>query len=237
MPKYNIIISCDPGVTGGLTILEGNKQPQIYEIPLIKIVVNKKEKKIYDLNGIAEILELYRDKNVLFVQEKVSALPNQGVTSSFNFGFSSGATLGVAAGLGFDRCEVRPQKWKKYFPALKTQLFNDLKEESKKERALGKPAKDNLKKLKSLRKTLKDKTLKKANREEIDKVKEEIALNDKEVIKINAKAKTEAKKASREFASKLYPKLAHRFKRVKDDGLAESLLIAIFGEKTQNELV
>ena len=94
-----------------------------------------------------------------------------------------------------------------------------------------------LKRLKALQKTLKDKALKKANKKEIDKVKAEVALNASGVTKINAKAKSEAKKASRALASELYPKLAHRFKRVKDDGLAESLLIALYGRKNQNELV
>lgn len=237
MSKYKIIISNDPGLSGGITILDGEKEPQIHEMPVEEVVINKKKKKIYDLDAIAVILEPYRGKNVLYVQELVSAMPGNGNVSMFGFGRSSGATLGIAAGIGFDRYEVRPQKWKKHFPELSTQLFKDLKEEAKKERAIGKPTKDKLKELKSLRKTIKDKDLKKANKEEIDKVKEEIALNDKKVVKINAKAKTEAKKASRELASELYPKLADRFKRVKDDGLAESLLIAIFGKKTQNELV
>ena len=234
---YDIIISCDPGLTGGLTILDGKKQPQIHEMPLTQVVVNKKQKNVYDLDEIAAILEPYRGKNVIYVQEQVSAMPGNGNVSMFGFGFSAGSTLGIAAGVGFDRYEVRPQKWKKNFPKLVTQTFLDFKELAKLERALGKPAKDKLTKLKSLRKTLKDKALKKANKEEIDIIKENIAVTDKEVAKINAKAKGEAKRASRVLASELYPKLAHRFKRVKDDGLAESLLIAIFGKETQSELV
>jgi len=209
MPKYNIVISCDPGNTGGISVLEGKKQPQIYKIPLLEIVVNKKKKKIYDLDGISEILEPYRGKNVLFVQEKVSAMPGNGNVSMFNFGFSAGATLGVAAGLRFDRCEVRPQTWKKHFPELNTSSIQDLKEEAKKLRVLAK--------------TIKDKDEKKANKKELEK--------------ISRRVKTEAKDASREIASERYPKLAHLFVKKNSDGLAESLLIAIFGKNKQDELV
>ena len=234
---YDIIISVDPGLTGGLTILDGKKQPRIYEMPLEAIVVNKIKKNIYDLDAISAILEPYRGKNVLYVQEKVTAMKTNGVTSMFNFGFSAGSTLGIAAAMGFDRYEVRPQLWKKSFPELKTQAFNDLKAEAKNLRDLDKPVKIEIKRLTALQKTIKDKDLKKANKKEIDKLKKTIAQTDATVKKINARAKTEAKKASRELASKIQPDLAHRFKRVKDDGLAESLLIAIFGKKTQNELV
>ncbi len=235
--KYKVVIGLDPGLTGGLTILDGKKKPQIYEMPLESIVVNKTKKNIYDLDAISVILEPYRGKNVLFVQEKVTAMKTNGVTSMFNFGFSAGSTLGIASAMGFDRYEARPQLWKKSFPELKTQAFNDLKAEAKKLRDLDKPAKDEVKRLTALRKTIKDKDLKKANKKEIDKLKKAIALTDATVKKINARAKTEAKKASRELASKIQPDLAHRFKRVKDDGLAESLLIAIFGKETQDELI
>lgn len=235
--KYKVVIGLDPGLTGGLTILDGKKQPQIYEMPLESIVVNKTKKNIYDLDAISAILEPYRGKNVLFVQEKVTARKTNGVTSMFNFGFSAGSTLGIASAMGFDRYEARPQLWKKSFPELKTQAFNDLKAEAKKLRDLDKPVKAELKRLKELRKTIKDKDLKKTNKKEIDRLKKEVALVDAEVEKINAKAKTEAKKASRAVASQLQPDLAHRFKRVKDDGLAESMLIAIFGKEIQSELV
>lgn len=209
MEKYNVIISVDPGLTGGIAIIEGKNDPVVHKIPVEQIVVNKKNKKIYDLDGISEILEPYSGKNVLFVQESVSAMPNQGVTSSFNFGFSAGATLGIAAGKGFDRYEVRPQAWKKHFPELNTQTIQNLKEDAKKLRVEAK--------------TIKDKDLKKANKKELDRISRQV--------------KTHAKTASRELASEKYPTLAHLFEKKNSDGLAESLLIAIFGKDTQGELV
>jgi len=206
--KYEVVISCDPGVTGAITILDGGKQPEIHKMPLTKIIVNKKEKKVYDLDAIEAILEPYRGKDVLYVQEKVSAMPGNGNVSMFNFGFSAGSTLGIAAGKGFDRYEVRPMGWKKHFPELNTQSIQDLKEEAKILRAEAK--------------TIKDKDLKKANKKELDRIARQV--------------KTEAKTASREVASNKYPELAHLFEKKNADGLAESLLIAIFGKETQKDL-
>jgi crossover junction endodeoxyribonuclease RuvC len=44
--------------------------------------------------------------------EKVGAMPKQGVTSMFNFGFSTGALHGIVATLGIPRYLVTPTKWK-----------------------------------------------------------------------------------------------------------------------------
>ena len=83
--------------------------------------------------------------------------------------------------------------------------------------------KEDAKKLRIEAKTIKDKDLKKANKKELDR--------------ISRRVKSEAKTASRELASEKYPVLAHLFEKKNSDGLAESLLIAIFGRDTQNELV
>lgn len=209
MAEKLIVIAVDPGVSGGIAILDGCKQPKIYKIPLEQIIVNKKKKNIYDLDGISKILEEYRGRSVLFVQELVSAMPGNGNVSMFNFGWSAGATLGIAAALGFQRYEVRPAEWKKNFPELTIPLIVQLKED--------------VKKLRLEAKTLKDKEEKKANKKEIDR--------------INRQVKTEAKNASRHIASIKYPKLAHLFKNKNTDGLAEALLIALFGKEKVNELV
>ena len=54
------------------------------------------------------------------------------------------------------------------------------------------------------------------------------ALPKKEQDKLKRLKKAEAKTKARELASKLYPSLSDRFKKVKDDGPAESLLMALY---------
>jgi len=208
---YNIIISCDPGVTGGISILDGKKIPIVYKMPVRDVIVNKKKKKEYDLDVILSILEPYRSKlkKVLYIQEKVQSMPGEGSVSSFKFGKSSGMTIGLAIGLNFTVVEVSPQKWKKEFPELITASIIKNKTE--------------IKQLRLKSKTLKDKEQKKQNKKSIEKLGRQI--------------KTEAKTAARELVSKKYPKLIDKFKKKNTDGMAESLLIAIYGRKNQNELV
>ena len=48
---------------------------------------------------------------------------------------------------------------------------------------------------------------------------------------VKAAKKTEA----REIAARLFPEMAHEFKRVKDDGVAEAALIALYGANLLKE--
>lgn len=207
--QFDVIVGIDPGVSGGISIVYKNGVIDVNRIPVRKITVNKKDKKVYDLSEIRKILEPHQNKKVLFIQERVSAMPGNGNVSMFGFGKSAGSTIGMAVGLGFKVIEVGSATWKKHYPQLVTDGIRDKKESIKKIRALGK--------------TLKDKKAKKANKKEIDK--------------INRQVKTIAKKEARKLASLLYPNSADEFKKENSDGIAESLLIALFGRDKQNELV
>ena len=211
--KYTIICALDPGVSGGITILDGDKEPKLYRIPVENIVVNKKSKKEYDLKGVVGILEPYRGKNVLYVQERVGVMPGQGGVSNFNFGKSAGSTFGIATALGFDTVVVSPSTWKKIFPEL-----NDGTEDFRQE----------IKDLKKIQKTITGKTKK-----DIEQKKE----NKKLIEKLGRKVKSIAKTNARMLVSKLYPSLVDNFKQVNEDGVAESLLMALYGKEKQDELV
>lgn len=204
-----IVISCDPGVSGAFSILEDNKTPQIHRIPIKKITVNKKEKKVYDLPSIVSLLNPYYKKDVLFVQEQVSVMPGEGGVSAFGFGKSAGTTLGIATALEFKVVEVRPATWKKFFPELESQEIVKLREEQKS--------------FKEAAKTIKGNKEKKENKKIIDKIGRQI--------------KSGAKSGARELVSRLFPQLADDLKQINADGLAESLLIAIYGREHYNELV
>lgn len=231
MSEYDLILAVDPGVTGALTVLDGKKQPKIYKMPLLKIIVNKKPKNIYDIVAIADILRPYQGRNVLFVQEFVGAMKSNGGVSMFGFGKSAGYTLGMAAALGFKFVEVRPQKWKKQFPELITQGILDKKAEIKELRA---SLKKEVEKLELFGKTLKDKKLKKVNKEQIKTIEKE---NKKQIDRLGRQIKAEAKTNARNLAMKLYPSMADKFVKKNTDGLAESVLIGLYGRKNQNELV
>lgn len=207
--QYDVVIGLDPGVSGGISMVFKNGKVNVYKIPVIAKKVNKKNKKVYDLDAIAQLFAPYADKQVLYVQERVSSHPGEGSVSAFSFGKSSGLTIGMATAFGFEVVEVSSVSWKKHFPKLDTNSII-LK-------------KADIKKLRADSKTIKDKAQKKANKREIDK--------------LNRQIKTEAKDAARNLAAKLYPDIAPCLVHKNTDGVAESLLIALFGRDKQDELV
>jgi predicted RNase H-like nuclease (RuvC/YqgF family) len=207
--KFDMVVGLDPGVTGGITVVYKNGKVNIHRIPVETVVVNKKTKKKYDLKSVVDLLEPLRGKKVLFVQERVSSMPGEGSVSAFSFGMSAGSTVGIAYALGFEVVMAGSLKWKKHFPSLINDEIIDLKLQ----------AKD----LREEAKTLKDKAAKKANKRLIDK--------------LGRQVKTVAKRLARELVISLHPELADNFKQKNSDGMAESLLIALYGRDNQNELV
>lgn len=231
MAKYNVFAAVDPGISGGISIINSKNSPLVYKMPIHSIVINKKNKKEYDLDEILDILKKYRSKKVLFIQEKVRSRPGEGSVSSFGFGRSSGFTIGMAKALEFDVVEISSQKWKKYFPKLITDGIISRKEEIKKIRTLTKVEID---KLQILSKTLKDKQLKRKNKKQIKNLEND---SKKQTDRLNRQVKAESKRNARSLVSSLYPALADKLQKVDTDGMAESLLIALYGKENQNELV
>ena len=67
-----------------------------------------------ELNKLTTWCSLQDEHTIAYV-EQVHAMPNQGVTSMFNFGKSFGYILGVLDACNIETKLVSPQKWKKEF--------------------------------------------------------------------------------------------------------------------------
>lgn len=208
MKDIQFFIGLDPGIMGGISVIDSNNKAIIYKNPTQSIIVNKKKKNVYDLKKFLEILSPYRGK-ALFVQELVGVRPGEGGVSAFGFGKSSGFTIGMATALEFEVIEISPVKWKKAYENLKSDSILDKKEK--------------IKELKDLDKILKDKKGKKENKKMIEK--------------LNRDIKADAKSLARKLAGELYPDLLESFKNKNSDGVAESLLIALYGRNHKDELV
>ena len=161
------------------------------------------------MEKLVNIFKKYKDKKVSFFIEAQSVRQNEGSVSAMTIGKGYGQLLGVAYALDFDVIEVTPQTWKKHFPELITDEMIEIKGQ--------------MKELRLINKTLKDKSDKKEN--------------DKHIGKLGRQFKKNAKEQARALVSKKYPKMADKFKPVGSDGMAESLLIALYGRNCQGELV
>ena len=120
------IIGIDPGLSGGIAILENNKVKELFDMPVM--ADGKKNKRQLNSALLAQLVkENIKDiENTIMVVEQVNAMPGQGVTSMFNFGQTFGAIKGICAALNLPIFFVRPAKWKKHF-----ELINSSKDASR----------------------------------------------------------------------------------------------------------
>ena len=120
------IIGIDPGLSGGIAILENNKIEKIFDMPVMPD--GKKNKRQLNSALLAQLIKdnIKNIEDTVMVVEQVNAMPGQGVTSMFNFGQTFGAIKGICAALGLPIFFVRPAKWKKHF-----ELINSSKDASR----------------------------------------------------------------------------------------------------------
>ena len=119
------IIGIDPGLSGGIAILDDLKIYNLFDMPTMS--EGKKNKNQLNSAQLVNIIKKHiLEGNTFVIVEQVSAMPGQGVTSMFNFGQTFGSIKGICAALNLPIFYVRPTKWKKHF-----ELINSSKDASR----------------------------------------------------------------------------------------------------------
>ena len=119
------IIGIDPGLSGGIAILDDLKIFDLFDMPIMS--EGKKNKNQLNSAQLVNIIKKHIvSANTFVIVEQVSAMPGQGVTSMFNFGQTFGSIKGICAALNLPIFYVRPAKWKKHF-----ELINSSKDASR----------------------------------------------------------------------------------------------------------
>lgn len=107
-----ICLGIDPGLTGGLALVEGREG----EPPLLRwLAVMPTDERGVDAVELGKILSeafAYRPHRICL--ERVSAMPGQGVTSMFSFGQAYGTVIGALGASGARPELVTPRAWRKY---------------------------------------------------------------------------------------------------------------------------
>lgn len=102
------ILAVDPGLNNGIAVLGYDRQLLTAgEIPIIGEGPSKR----LHLAFLVSIIDLCSVKEA--VVEDVSAMPQQGVSSTFRFGRATGAIEGALSALGIPTAFVKPAAWKK----------------------------------------------------------------------------------------------------------------------------
>lgn len=101
------VLGIDPGQTGALAWVCDGALIEVVDMPTIEVRGKRK------INAGALVSIINKREVDLVVIEAVHAMPKQGVSSSFNFGYGAGLLEGVCAALNFPVQLVQPAHWKK----------------------------------------------------------------------------------------------------------------------------
>jgi crossover junction endodeoxyribonuclease RuvC len=106
------IIGVDPGLKGGLVVVDGRgRLVSAHKMPLVYVKRNRKSKQVIDPYALADIfLDALPDHAVV---EDVFATPQMGVVSAATFQEGKGFLLGICAALKIPVLPASPNKWKK----------------------------------------------------------------------------------------------------------------------------
>ncbi len=105
--RLKCIMGIDPGASGAVAFWfpEHPDKISVYDVPLVDGEIN--------CAALATIINNYQPE--LAVIEQVSAMPKQGVSSTFKFGVAYGMARGVAGALFIPQRYVTPGKWKRFY--------------------------------------------------------------------------------------------------------------------------
>jgi len=122
--KYDLIFGCDPGLSGGVSLLNEKGELQLVE-PMPVIVTegkgktkkgNKKKETKLDIERLKEMFNQNRALRVLVVLEKQQAMKKggqtQGVSSTFKTGMNYGILIGLLEGLNVEYVIIPSVTWK-----------------------------------------------------------------------------------------------------------------------------
>ena len=101
-----LFLGIDPGQSGGLSILD--------EVGAAVLVEPMPETE----RDTADILEEFAPRVFVAAIEKVGAMPQQGISSTWKFGQHYGFLRGLLIALHFRFEEVRPQEWQRQIGCL-----------------------------------------------------------------------------------------------------------------------
>ncbi len=114
--RTNIILGVDPGLSGALAWLAVDPSGAIEllnaaDMPTAAAKQGKTMKQHILFPVLSDLIgnPLY-NTNVAVIEE-VHAMPGQGVTSMFRFGYAAGAVAGVCAGHNIPTTFLRPKVW------------------------------------------------------------------------------------------------------------------------------
>jgi len=109
-----IILGIDPGLSGAIAAVQGQKLVSVFDMPTVERKVGKSVKRFVAPHELhTELAAFLIDHECECFIEQVSAMPGQGVTSMFSMGQSLGVVLGVLTACEVPTTTIQPRTWQK----------------------------------------------------------------------------------------------------------------------------
>lgn len=115
-----LILGVDPGLHGCFSFVENGEVVDVFDIPLLQVMVNKTLKNAIDVQALKRILYAFRRHTLAAYIENVQPMPSSdgggrsmGATSAFSFGRTVGTLYTAIAFAGIPINTVMPGIWKK----------------------------------------------------------------------------------------------------------------------------
>lgn len=107
----NLYIGIDPGITGAIGLLFGDRLPEVVDVPTYQDFNDKPQ---YDFRAMYKLLAHYsKEYDMCLALEQQQAMPKQGVSSTFKTGRGYGAWQALCDIVTPNVMIVSPRKWKK----------------------------------------------------------------------------------------------------------------------------
>ena len=108
-----IVGGIDPGAKGGLSLIDGSMRIiSVHHVPSDMVKKNGKQKRMIDFPvWVRQWAEPLRSCDIV-VLEQVGAMPDQGRSSMFNFGYAAGFALAQVCLAGARAEFMTPHQWK-----------------------------------------------------------------------------------------------------------------------------
>jgi hypothetical protein len=111
---HSVYLGIDPGLSGALAFYDPiTGDLEVFDVPVHVVMIAKAVKRRIDMHGLSAIVKARAGSVKTTVVEDVGAMPGQGVTSCFSFGFVAGAIQATIASHQIPLSLVRPAIWKK----------------------------------------------------------------------------------------------------------------------------
>ncbi|CAA0805876.1 Unknown protein [Striga hermonthica] len=128
-PGLGWVIGVDPDLSGALAVLKPDNSPQVYDSPILKVLVGKRVRKRLDVKSIIQLLQNVDAPSgtSVYIEQSIP-FPKDGKQGWWSGGFGYGLWIGILVASGYSVVPVPSVLWKNEF---KLSGFQSSKDDSR----------------------------------------------------------------------------------------------------------